>query len=486
MAQLANIKKLLRLLTVEPFLFFIFFSFIVKQATYTQFYQDKVCLVTLGLSNDKCSFVSSTKDIDYKDIKAAILTEANDLNSYQAFIQFLPTVIFTIMLAPWADKVKGARRKLMIWAAFGQIADNIIGIVLIIYEETLPPWTSLAIGVPSSLAGGGMSISIATLGYAAMTTPADQMPLRFIIMDIVGKAVRPLTTFLSGQLVGTPSWIPNKVRNFTAIYILALVAALLALMWVLIFVDESDFKKDVGDKTPDTNYKFFNKENAFRLKETLLRTRDNLGHIQVWVLVIINGLTVFVLVGPGAVRLSYVQTVYGWNIEQLNNWSSLLTLSTLVGYAVGSPVLTNKFKLSPPALGIFGLVGTFFYILFLGSIMDPAGFFIATIVGTYGSVNGAAVKTLLSRLVEKNEKSSAFAVISVSSSFFSLIAKFVYPWIFKRTINTMPGLGFQLSSVGLLVAIILWIWIDFHTIKTLPKPEVDRKIPEVIVMQTRF
>ncbi|KAI1304899.1 Proton-coupled folate transporter [Halotydeus destructor] len=491
-AIIADLKPLIKILTVEPYLFFIFFAFLAKQNTYTQFYQDKVCVVTYHMSNEICSVVASSKDINYVKVKDAIITDANDLNSWQSVLRTVPGIIFTILLAPWADKVKGARRKLMILSALGQLADSALGIVSIMYEDTFPAWTALCIGIPSSLVGAMLAINISTLGYASMTTPIAQMPLRFIILDISANACRPLTTYLSGVLLGTPSWIPGKVRNFSAMYILCLVSSLLALIWTLVFIDDSDWKGDPNDKTEREAYRFFNKENFLQLKNTLMKKRDNLGRIQLWLLIAINGFAIFVMVGPSTIMLSFAQLVYRWDVVMFNKTSAYFAAVTFVLFSIFSPMLTTVLKLTEPQLGIFGLSWAIIYLTTKGTILHPWGFYVAAILGTFGSVGGAAVRSKVSKLVSNSEKSSAFALISIFQNLFTLVASWFYPPVFKYTMHSMPGFAMQSTTSLLFCGMACWIWIDFHTLRTAkdtpaPVGEKDgREVRDVIIMETRL
>ncbi|KAI1298866.1 hypothetical protein HDE_04007 [Halotydeus destructor] len=469
MTQSNNLKQFLRVLTVEPFLFFIFLAFLAKQSTYTQFFQDKSCRVTYGLSSELCSFVTSSKEDEHQDLKTAILKDANQMGSYQSIIRTAPGILFTIVLAPWADKVKGARRKLMLLSAVGQIGDSVFGIISVIYEDTLPPWTALIIGVPSSLMGGMLAIQISTMGYASMTTPLAHVSLRFLIFEIVKSLCRPVSTFMSGQLLDTSSWMPNKVRNFTALYAVTMGAGLMAMVWSLLFIDDSDWKD--GDRNKAEGFRFFSKENILQLKVTLTKARQNLGHIQLWVLIAINGLTNSVMLAAPGVTLSFVQEVYGWNITEFSNVSSMLFVFTFVAFALGSPFLTSMFKLTDSQLGIFGLTGGCLFMVTLGSVLNSWGFYVATLLGTFAAVGGSAVKSSVSKLVEPLEKSSSFAVMSIFQNIFTLAATWYFQLVFNRTIIGMPGLCFQIAAIFFLVAMVGFLWIDFHKSKTL----VDRK-----------
>ncbi|KAI1298859.1 hypothetical protein HDE_04008 [Halotydeus destructor] len=469
MAESGGFQRVRQMLTLEPYLFFVFLAFFAKQNTYSQLFQDKICVTTYGLSSQVCNFVTSSKDGQYQEVKTAILKDANDLSSYQFIIRTVPGIIFTILLAPWADKVKGARRKLMIWSALGQIVDSALGIICVMYEDTLPPWTALIVGIPSSLVGGTLAINVSTFGYASMTTSLADMSLRFLIFEAVKNSCRPSSSFLSGQLLDTPSWMPNKVRNFTALYTFAMVSGLLALVWSLRFIDDSDWKKT---DMKDEEYQLLNKENMIQLTSTLTRKRENQGHIQLWLLLFINCLVISIPVAATAVTLSFVQEVYGWNFTDFSNASSFLASFTFIAFAVGSPVLTKKLNLSDSQLGIFGALGGFLFMLTMGTVLSPWGFYAATILGTYANVAGSAVKSSVSKLVEPNEKSSAIALLSV----FQNASTLAFTWYFRITLNytitSMPGLCFQLASIFSLVAVLGFVWIDYNI---LPAVKSEKK-----------
>ncbi|KAI1290950.1 hypothetical protein HDE_07870 [Halotydeus destructor] len=423
-AEPSKLRQALKISTVEPYIFFIFIAFMVKQNTFTQFFQDKI----------------SRKEPEYQDLKDEILKDANELASYQAVIRSVPGIFFTILLAPWADKVRGARRKLMIWSALGQIADSILGLIAVKYEDTMAPWTVLLIGIPSSLAGGLLSVNIAAMGYASMTTPTVLMSLRFIILETVINASRPSSSFLSGQLLNTTSWMANKVRNFTAVYSLTLCAGIMALIWSVKFLDSRDCKDDVDqDKTEP--YTFFNKENLSQILKMATKPRENKGRTVLWLLVIINALSISVMIGVAVVDLSYVQKQYGWDVVGFNTTNGKLTVCTLVAFALGSPLLASMLKLTNEQIGLFGLSSGTLKII------------------TY---------------VEASEKSAAFALMNIVQNIVALAFTMYFQQVINATITTMPGLCFQLSTVAFLVSMVCFIWIDFNGMKS-KKANIEKK-----------
>lgn len=117
-----NLKWILSNITVEPpyFLFMLAHGFygIVAQALYI----DKVCRVNLNYTMEICDHIQQ-----HNDEQIEVQKYSASLQAYNAILQAVPGVVYSLYLGPWSDK--HGRKFLMAFPLFGYVFNNAVFMV---------------------------------------------------------------------------------------------------------------------------------------------------------------------------------------------------------------------------------------------------------------------------------------------------------------------------------------------------------------------
>ncbi|KAI1294578.1 Proton-coupled folate transporter [Halotydeus destructor] len=439
--------KFLKLLTVEPYLFLITFSFLIKHATLQQFVQDKICLIDLGKNDDLCYHVTSSEAASHRRVANTILKKTAEYEMVLAILRTLPGIALNILAGPWTDRVKGARKTLMMVAATGQALDAIMGLLNVYHERTWGTPLLLLTILPSSLLGGMTTVQTAVMGYASLTTPKKYLSLRFVILEIILNAATPLTSFIGGQVLASESLIPDEIRNFATIYLLCLLTSLSALLWVVFFIDDSD-QAHVKEVTNGTAFQSSNRDTATRMLDmnnikdmfrVCTKRREHLEHIQLWLLLLSNGICMLSVVGTASVMFLFSQRM-----------------------GIGIPVMVKIFKFSDSALSVVGVSSIGLCFVTLGTFLKPAMFFVSFALGSLGGGCLVGIKALISKLIDETETGSVFAILAIFQSILNMVATSLYTFIYIKTIDNYPGSVIQFAGAINLIPLISIIWIDLY------------------------
>ena len=92
---------------VEIFLLFIMLGGTIKNVTFSQLIQDKICTVNKGQNDTFCRNLADIGDNEKgSDIKSAVLVESSQFIMFFSALTFLPSIIACLFLGSWCDNYK--------------------------------------------------------------------------------------------------------------------------------------------------------------------------------------------------------------------------------------------------------------------------------------------------------------------------------------------------------------------------------------------
>src|SRR5699024_9704408 len=125
--KIGNVFNFVRLLTVEPLAFFSLFIMMFKGLPQDQMIQDKICLQRYNLPPAYCQRLPQMTDADDEfHMKSTILADVTQLNLYINLFITIPILLISILIGPFIDKYKPAKKMLLIFAFFVSFLENAI------------------------------------------------------------------------------------------------------------------------------------------------------------------------------------------------------------------------------------------------------------------------------------------------------------------------------------------------------------------------
>lgn len=114
----SQILLFIRLLSVEPLGFLTLFVFLFKKNAIDQMIQDKICLQRYRLPPDYCLKLPTMSQYeDAFQMKSTILGDVTSFNMYINIGLALPNLALSLLVGPFIDKYRPAKKVLLIYSA---------------------------------------------------------------------------------------------------------------------------------------------------------------------------------------------------------------------------------------------------------------------------------------------------------------------------------------------------------------------------------
>ena len=120
-----NLINFIRLLTVEPLAFLTIFIYLLKTLPQDQMVQDKICLQKYNLPDDYCHHLPTMKDDEdtLYHMKSTILSDVTQFKLYVSILITIPIMFISVIIGPFIDKYKPAKRILLIISSLVSILE---------------------------------------------------------------------------------------------------------------------------------------------------------------------------------------------------------------------------------------------------------------------------------------------------------------------------------------------------------------------------
>lgn len=154
--------SVLRQISVEPYLFFCLFGYVVRLVTFQSLLMESACKNLHMYSDEICN------DLDNHTLHQAASIEAgNNLYSGVMLLGSLPAIIVAMFLGPWSDKY--SRKYPLIISATGMMLEAATSAVLTFFPNVSPFWY-VAAGIFSGFSGGFIMSNSGAFSYMADVT----------------------------------------------------------------------------------------------------------------------------------------------------------------------------------------------------------------------------------------------------------------------------------------------------------------------------
>ncbi|XP_054159983.1 solute carrier family 46 member 3-like [Oppia nitens] len=485
--------QLIRELKVEPFLFLYMFSYSLSSMAVSQLVQDKLCRLRYEQQPQYCVEINSPEyDHSADEIKSAILTDSGFIVLYRMIISTIPCAIWSLFIGSWSDKYIHGRKLIMVFGAFGAVIES-IALIINAAVFTSDVYLILLSFIPSALFGGIIATLMSTYAYCSATSDRSTRAIRFACLEVSFWLPQPLGSFIGGQILGDgDDKNVNQLYHYIAVFIVSLCGQLAALGWVLIVVNEQPKEPEVQivnsdlfeassvtDQSIDSDVmikstesitdaivkhlrELFDISNVIDIFHTCCKHRSHKVRAQIWLLFISIFCVMLSYMGSMIILWQYVEKLFSWSAKKYSNVNSLVTIFTIVSMAIIIPVFMKRYKVRDMLLAIIGVVSLFMQCLMRGSLQRPIGLYLSFIVGMFAPITMIAIRSRLSKIIHEDEVGKVFSLMATVEAIAPTLASVYYSSVFGASIDTYPGLAFQIAAGILLIPLGIFIWIDLY------------------------
>ncbi|XP_015781281.2 uncharacterized protein LOC107359311 [Tetranychus urticae] len=473
-----EVWELVKLLRIDVFYFLINLCTSLPDVTGNQLMQDKYCINKYKINESVCLNME-TAGPEYDTVKNDILRDTTTLKNHVSLMTTIPSIILSLILGYWIDKYPGHLRYLFGLASLA----NIFQFIMIIYQclhfemgADLLLWPGLA----TVLTGSGIIISVGTFTYATRKTPAKFRAVRFMILEICMFGTMGISSSLGGSILSTKPWFPNQHRNYIGAYMVSSVIAAIAAVWVMLMLydaaddevktDESHLFSDASNAENNETkkktvkqiiYDIIKPDNILHASRTVFKRRPNNAHWYLISSVFIGFISTVCFTGQQVISFQFSQKVYHWSAEQIGYYNTIFAFPTALGALIGPPLFIHKMNFHDSSVAIIGILSIMAGFLTKGLILNPLGN-IGIFLGLFAGVIFVADRSIISRMIHREEIGQIYAFTSALGGFAPTIASTFYTETFKATLDYNPGLVYIIAGLLLTFPLANYILLNIN------------------------
>ncbi|KAI4466619.1 MFS transporter [Holotrichia oblita] len=220
----------------------------------------------------------------------------------------------------------------------------------------------------------------------------------------------------------------------------------LALLYVIFVIIESvpNIENNQSDATPI----FASKHIADMLKTTFNRRQS---YIRCILLLTIGILTIYILASnsDSSIFFQFLRTKFQWTLEQYTLYKSLKDLVWIIGIYFGLSILHKLLKVGETPLLFWGFLTYFISVLMQALATASWQIYLAGVVRCISGVISPMCRSLISKLVAKEDSGKIFSITITLESLTALMGAPLYTLVYNNTIDSNPG-AFNFITAGFL------------------------------------
>ncbi|XP_035209185.1 proton-coupled folate transporter-like isoform X2 [Stegodyphus dumicola] len=432
--------QIFKSLRIEPVMFLFMFSFILNSTCLTNMIMEKGCLYYLNYSKEICSNLSY-----YKDQRDSVEILANNYNLYLDMLAPIGATV-VIFLAPWSDKY--GRKPPLILALFGFFVNDVGIILCTIYFYSALEYIILS-SLATQLTGGFIAVMTVIYSHSSEVSSAASRSQKYTYLQIAFGIAVTLGALAGGQLY--------RYYGYTVVYSTMASGHLMAILWVIIFVPET--------AGLDSNVSFWHKmrdlcssQNFTSGFKSTLKHRDNNGRTRLWFLLLSSCTVAITYEVFTNINYVYAHHMYGWDPAIYSEMWTIFSFSEMIVVLGCTSLFIQVFKLTDPVLGIIGSVSIIGKNIFIALAYELWLYYLSNIFGFLNGLANLAVRSLISKLVDKEELGRVFSFLATCEAIVPLMASGIIAKVFNATIRTFPGACFLVATVFLMLPLGTFVW----------------------------
>ncbi|XP_033222301.1 thymic stromal cotransporter homolog [Belonocnema kinseyi] len=440
--------KCLRLISVEPTMWFYMMAFMTTSVIEQAFFVHKACRVDHGLSKEICRNLTENKDLNTKvQITVSKFHQWNNIASH------VFPIILAFFIGNWSDR--HGRKLLLILGLFGKLIYSL----MIIVNSLILSWGINMIiytaSIPSTLFGADVAIFASCFAYISDVSTLEQRTLRVTILDAVYLSAMPM-----GIALG--SYLYNHVVNFSftimfainsSLLILSIIYSLLNLKW------QTNVRQEPLKGT-NVCLDFFDKKHVIATIKTLAKRRNFNGRQFLWILLLGMMLYTFQR-DEKQMSFLYTTLIFKWNVANFSTFRTFQSTLYVIAMLLGVPLMSKFLKLRDTSIIVIGTLSHAGARVIFSLAKIPELFYFGSLVGALGPIVAPVLRSMISKVVPAEERGKIFSILSVFDNAVPLFSGVLYSQLYNATIDTMPYSIYWLTAASQIAVLLLVLIIHF-------------------------
>ncbi|XP_055371700.1 solute carrier family 46 member 3 isoform X2 [Condylostylus longicornis] len=371
---------------------------------------------------------------------------------WKTVLQSLLPCLLILFWGSWSDR-HGRRKPCMLIPILGEFLAA-IGLIFCTYFESLPMEASgFTEALFPGLTGGWFTQLMGVFSYIADVTTEEDRTLRIGILNLCFSLGVPFGMAFSGILL--------KEIGFYGIFSISAALYLIAFLYGLFYVEEPIKKsKEELAKVTKSNFiaDFFDKKHVVDTFKVAFKKGANKRRIRVIMLMIV----VMVVIGPlhGEMAVIYLFTRYqfNWSEVEFSFFSTYAMITSLFGTLFSVGVLSHMLKIDDALIGVLSSMSKILSSFVYAFAVTTWQLYLAPIVEILNGTSFIAMRSIATKLVEKDELGKVNSLFGVAEALMPLVYAPMYTTLYAATLNILPGAFYLLGGALTAPAVAIFLW----------------------------
>ncbi|XP_046981026.1 proton-coupled folate transporter-like [Schistocerca americana] len=433
--------------TVEPMVLVFMFSFVLAYSVLGGLFLERVCR-----TSDIASCTSEER------------AYSSRLVMYKTIIEAIVPAIVSLFLGPWSDKY--GRKPIFIWCFSGNFISYGLYCGLSLIPELEAEWLLLP-SIVNTFSGGMLNLMAIANVYIVDISSPEEKEIRLGVLDASQYLSLMLGAGLASPLFGAMS--------YAGVFGVAVGCMAFCLLYTLLYLPESRPRAPQTEKSEGCCGGVFELDLVREALQSCLRRRPYYGRTVIIIVVFVIVSNIIILIGEANVMFLFLNQKFHWTIQDAQLFQFYNSGVTAIGTLLGVMLFVRMLKLSDGCVALitFGckIAG------YLVHAWSPESWYmyLGGAIAALGGMVWVLARTMIARMVPKDEIGKVFAMSVTLEAVTPLIATPVYTGFFGVTIDTFPG-AFHVLSASVMVVDLILILIAAYLGRGAAKEEAAAKI----------
>lgn len=420
--------------TLEPSLALMYLSTVMVNLLYVNLFLQKSCRLNATSEPD----LQTPCDDEAKG--QAFLTQ---VNSWRYTVSMYLNIIFTIFGSAWSDKAGRRRRPLIYIPLVGQLLIAVIGCLYSFFWR----WPVMSVVIIETIihgaTGARFSLLFTSQMYICDITNTENRTTRLGIIA----ALHVICVQIGS---GTTGFILRRVGLFYSFLICILLTAFSILFGILFIKNTS-----IPVERKLTFWQTLNPTLVYESFKIIFKKRPFNRRAVIILLLIIDGCSLFPVIGESTILYLYLRYRFKWNEEDYSLYIFCKLMIISFGTMFSAVVLSKYFKLHDGLIGILSTSLSTVAVICYIFAYNTWQLYSISLLEFLRAVPMTITSSFLTKCLEKNETGHLMSIRCIIS-LITPVCFPIYNYVYKMKMDSFPSTVFIVSIVAYIPSIFLF------------------------------
>ncbi|XP_023940047.2 proton-coupled folate transporter-like [Bicyclus anynana] len=450
-------------ITVEPLLAGMIIPSVISRFAMTNFNLDKACRVYFEFEDHICDALIKKNSNNYSTYEKEVQMLISSIDIWKSIIHTGLPFILIMFLGAWSDRT-GKRKLCIMLPIFGELLTSLNNLVNVYFFYEIPVHVTVFLETFfPAITGGWVTMFLGVFSYISDITSEKSRTFRVGLVNIGMTVGLPIGIGFSGYLL--------KIQlGYYSIFSLTTVLFAAVLLYGCTCLKEPDqWLQERGKPTiaraDSKGVSFFDVTHVLDTMRVAFRKRPSNRRVKV----LLTLVAVFILFGPSMSEYNvfylFVRNQLNWTPAKYSFYASYSIVLHSIGTMFSITVLSKKLQIDDSLLCFVSVFSKFVGSIWTAFVTSDMELYIIPVVELLSGTIFTSLRSILSKLVDKQETAKVNSLFSLTETLASLIFNPIYAWLYKNTLDVLPGAVFLTSAILIIpAAVILVYFFTLHRI----------------------